>query len=184
MDDEASLVLAFENLRNDLVEGHDFNLDAGREQLKRQVGSGEFAGHGDLLAFDFILCERTSRDQHRPVTVAHAASARHQRIVLLNVRERMKRNRSYVVDALLRLTIQGLNVAKGVAELQSRHTNLIRGQTIKHEGVVGVRAMGHGDFANGRRYRTHKIYKSCSINLVLLNWKKLAVETRPAASAA
>ena len=49
----------------------------------------------------------------------------------------------YVVNAFLRLPIQRLDVAKGMAELQSGYANFVRGQAIKHESVVGVGAVRH-----------------------------------------
>ena len=85
VDDEAGFVFAFENLRDDLIEGDDFHFNAGREQFKRQVSGGEFAGHRDLLLLDFVLREGPRGNEHGAITVAHAAAARHQRVFFLNV---------------------------------------------------------------------------------------------------
>src|SRR4029077_16637652 len=41
MDDESSFVLAFEDLRNNLVEGHNFCLHSWRKQLQGKIGGGE-----------------------------------------------------------------------------------------------------------------------------------------------
>ena len=57
MNDEARFVFAFENLRNDLIEGNDFHFNARREQFERQVGGGEFAGYRDFLVLDFVRRE-------------------------------------------------------------------------------------------------------------------------------
>src|SRR6202023_2540138 len=85
VDDETGFVFAFENLRDDLIEGDDFHFNAGREQFERQVGGGELPGHRDFPALDFVLCEGPRGNDHGTITVAHAAAARHQRVVFLNV---------------------------------------------------------------------------------------------------
>ena len=53
VNDQSSFELAFEHLRNDLVEGHDFGLDPGSEKLQRQISRGERARHGNALGLDF-----------------------------------------------------------------------------------------------------------------------------------
>src|ERR1035441_7462306 len=53
VNDQAGLVLAFEHLRDDLVERDDLGLDAGSKQLQRQKGRGELARNSDALGFDF-----------------------------------------------------------------------------------------------------------------------------------
>ena len=60
----------------------------------------------------------------------------------------MKRNGADVINALARLLVQRLNVAQRVAEAQARSADFVRGQAIKHEGVVGIGAVGHADFAH------------------------------------
>jgi len=52
------------------------------------------------------------------------------------MKSRLRRN------PLLRLPVKGLDVAKRMAELESRHPNFIRRQAVKHECIVGVRAVG------------------------------------------
>ena len=42
--------------------------------------------------------------------------------------------------------VQGLNVAKRMGEAIAGHADLVGRQAIEHEGVVGVGAMGDGDF--------------------------------------
>ena len=90
VDDEAGFVFAFENLRDDLIERDDFDFNAGREQFERQVGGGELAGHRDFLLLDFVLREGPRGNEHGTITVAHAAAARHQRVVFLNVGKGVK----------------------------------------------------------------------------------------------
>src|SRR5271169_934720 len=117
VDDEAGFVFAFENLRDDLVEGDNFHLNAGREQFESQVSGGELPWHRNFLLLNVIRCKGPGGNEHGTITVAHAAAARHQRVFFLNVREGMERNRGYIVNAFLRLAIQRLDVTKGMAEL-------------------------------------------------------------------
>src|SRR6185437_11558545 len=44
--------------------------------------------------------------------------------------------------------VQGFNVGKSVVELEARHSNLVRGQAIEHEGVVRIWAVGDVDLLN------------------------------------
>src|SRR5262252_1745564 len=141
-------MLALKHLGNDLIERNNFDFDSGGKELEGEVGGGQLAGYGDLPFFDLGLRERTGRNDHRTVTFANASTARHERVLVLNVRICVKRDGSDVVDALLRFLIQGLYVAERVCEAQSRDADLVCGQPVKHESVVGVGAMRDRDFAN------------------------------------
>jgi hypothetical protein len=50
----------------------------------------------------------------------------------------------------LRAAVEGFNVAEGVGEAVAGHADLVGGEAVKHECVVGVGAVGNGDFANAR----------------------------------
>src|SRR5437660_432268 len=169
MNDEARFVLSFQNLRDDLVEGDNLGLDAGSEQVERQVSGGQRAGDRDALSLDFILRERAGRDDHRAVSLADTASAGHQRIFVLYVGIGVEGNRADIVDAFLRLLIERLDVAKRVGETQARGADFVRGQGVEHERVVGVGAVGDRDFADvgascffSNRYGGHFVVDSCT----------------------
>ena len=127
MNDEARFVLSFQNLRDDLVEGDNLGLDAGSEQVERQVSGGQRAGDRDALSLDFILRERAGRDDHRAVSLADTASAGHQRIFVLYVGIGVEGNRADIIDAFLRLLIERLDVAKRVGETQTRGADFVSG---------------------------------------------------------
>ena len=133
---------------NDVVEGHDFGGDVGREQLERQVGGGQRSGHRDGAAADLIEGDVARGDDHRPVTLAHAAAARHQRILVLEIGIGVERDRRDVVEAVHGFAVQGLDVAKRVSELHPGHANLVGRHAVEHEGVIGVGTMSDGDFAD------------------------------------
>ena len=148
MDDEPSLVLALEHLRNDLVEGHHFRFHSRSKKLQREISSRKRARNRNAFLLDFTLRERARRNDHRPIALAHAAAARHQRVQILNIRIGVKRNRGHIVDAFARLLVQRLDIAKRVREAQSRHANLAGGQAVEHEGIVGIRAVSDADLAH------------------------------------
>ena len=121
VDDEARFVFAFHDLRNNLIEGHDFSLDSRREKPQRQISRGERAGDRNLFVFDFARGKSLRGHNHGPVAVAHAAAAGHQRIVVLNIWISMERDGGDVIHtvALPRFLVQGFDVAEGVREAQT-----------------------------------------------------------------
>src|SRR5581483_11552024 len=68
--------------------------------------------------------------------------------MLLDIGIGMEGDRRKIVDALLRLLIEGLDIAQSVLELQPRHPDLVGRQPVKHECIVGVRAVGHRNGAD------------------------------------
>src|ERR1039457_438921 len=58
VNNEAGFVFAFEDLRDDLIEGNAFHFDSRSEQFQRRVGRRELAGYRDFLLLDFIRRER------------------------------------------------------------------------------------------------------------------------------
>ena len=59
----------------------------------------------------------------------------------------MEGNCGDIVDTFTGLLVQCLDVAERVGETQARGADLVRGQSIEHEGVIGVGAVSHGDLA-------------------------------------
>ena len=105
-------------------------------------------GTAILQLRDFVQRNIARGHDHRPVTFADAAAAGHQRVLVLQVRIGVKRDRGDVVEAFQRFAIQGLDVAKRMRELHARHPDLVRCHAVKHEGIVRVRTVGYLDFAN------------------------------------
>jgi hypothetical protein len=42
-----------------------------------------------------------------------------------------------------------------MVEAQAGDAHLVGGQSVEHECVIGIWAVGHGNFTNWRRYGTH-----------------------------
>src|SRR5215469_17109199 len=116
VNDQAGLKLPVDHLGDDFIEGNDFRDGIWRVQLQRKVCRGHRSRNGDLDLMDVFGRQASRRNHHRTVTLAYAAAAGHQRIVVLNIRIRMKRNGGNVVEALQRLAIERLDVAKGMSE--------------------------------------------------------------------
>ena len=100
MDDEAGFVFAIHDLGNDLVEGHDFGFNPGREKLQREIGRGQGPRDGDLFALDFALRKSLGGHDHGAVAVADAAAARQQSVVVLNVGIGVERDGRDVINAV------------------------------------------------------------------------------------
>ena len=147
MDDEPGFISSVQDLRNNLIEGDNLGLDAGSEQVERQVSGGQGAGDRDALSLDFILRERAGRDDHRAVSLADAAAAGHQRVFVLHVGIGVEGNRADIVDAFLGFLVECLDVAKRVGETQAGGTDFVRGQGVEHERVIGVGAVRDMDRA-------------------------------------
>src|SRR5438445_6608980 len=122
MNDQPGLVLAFEHLRNDLIEGHDFHFNPGSEKLQGEIRSCQLAGNSDALLLHIRRRERARGNDHRTIAFADAAPARQQSIVILNIRISVERDSSYVVHAFLSFAIKRLDVAERVRETQARYT--------------------------------------------------------------
>ena len=76
VNDQTGLVLPFQNLRNDLIEGNDFHFDAGREQFAApDRRSSALPGTAIFLLLISSGREGPGRNQHGAITVAHAAAA-------------------------------------------------------------------------------------------------------------
>ena len=158
VNDQSGFVFAFHDLRNDLVERHDFGLDSRREKPQREIRGGESSGDRDLLALDFALGKSLRGHNHGAVAIADAAAARQQSIVVLNIGIGVERDGGDVVNAvaLPRLLVQRLNVAERVGEAQAGNAHLVGGQRIEHEGVVGVGTVRDADLT-GRRAAVRRI---------------------------
>ena len=120
--------------------------DAGREQLQGQVGGGQRAGHGHEPLARSPRVQRLARHQQRAVAVADAAAARHQRVLVGDVRVGVERDRGHLVLAL--------HAPRGSASrcpcsmwTTSRPpaVDLARGQAVEHERVVAVGAVRERD---------------------------------------
>src|ERR1700680_2461778 len=86
VDDEPSLILTLEHLRNNLIEGNNFGLNPRGKKIERQISRSQRPWHGNPLFLDLALRESTAGHDHRAVAVAHTSPARQKRVVLLNVR--------------------------------------------------------------------------------------------------
>ena len=105
------------------------------------------------FALQIVVRHGLQRNDHRPVALAHAAAAAHQRVVVLDVGIGVKADRRHIVERLFfGAAVQRLDIAQGMRELVSRHANLVRGQAIKHEGVIRVGTMRNGDFPGRIHY--------------------------------
>ena len=148
VDDKPCLKVAGQDRRDDLIEGNGDGLKLRIEDFERQVGRGERAGDGDLDAAQLLGCQRLAGDDHGSVAFAHAAAAAHQRVVLLQVGVGVEADGGYVEEGLiLGSQVEGLDVAQSVGEFVAGDANLVGGQSIEHESVIGVGTVCDGDLS-------------------------------------
>src|SRR5258708_11621706 len=135
VNDQSRFILTLEYLRDDLVEGYNFRLDAWSKKLQRQIGRGQSAGNSDSFLLDLALGEGPRRNHHGPVAFAYAAAAGHERVLVLNVGIGVEGNCGHIVHAFARLLIERFNVAERVRKAQASAPNLVGSNTINHEAT-------------------------------------------------
>ena len=57
--------------------------------------------------------------------------------------------------------VEGLDVGEGVGELEAGDSDLVGGEAVEHEGVVGVGAVGDADRLNGGACCGHDALRPC-----------------------
>src|SRR5271157_5870488 len=150
VNDETGLEVTGQHFRNDSIERDDHGFDLGSKEFEGEIGGGEFSGYGDASALNIVERERMAGHEHGAVTFANRASTGHQRVVLLKVGIRVKGDGCHVVEGFVyRLLVQRFDVGETVRELETGNADLVCGQSIKHEGIIGVRTMGNTDLADG-----------------------------------
>ncbi len=93
--------------------------------------------------------ELAGGDDHRAVAFADAAAAGHEGVLLLQVGVGVEGDGGDIVEGFVDgAVVEGLDVGEGVVELEAGDADLIGGQAVEHEGVVGVRAVGDIDLLN------------------------------------
>ena len=150
VDDEAGVELAGEDGGDDLVEGDGDGLDLGSEELEGEVRRGEGAGDRDAGLPDVVEGELAGGDDHGAVALAHAAAAGHDGVVVLEIGVGVEGDGGDVVEGFVDgAVVEGLDVGEGVGELEAGDAHLVGGETVEHEGVVGVGGMGDADLLYG-----------------------------------
>ena len=145
VDDQAHVGSALLHLVEDPVEGHHPGAHLRREEPQGQEGRGEGAGHGHLEIGDAGGRKRLARHEQRPVAVADAAPAGHERVLVGHVGIGVEGNRGDLVPARARALVQGLDVHELVLDVEVARGHLPLGEAVEHEGVVAVGAVGQGD---------------------------------------
>src|SRR5208337_3961530 len=131
-------------------EGDGDGLDGGIEDFEGEIGGGERAGDGDFDAAQILGGERAGGDDHGTVALADAAAAAHQSVVVLEVGVGVEADGGDVVESVVAgAQVEGLDVGEGVSEAIAGDADLVGGQAVKHEGVIGVGTVGDGDIDEG-----------------------------------
>ena len=146
MDDQPGVHSALPDGVGDLVEGRDDRFEIRLVEFAGQIRGGHRTGDGDALALEFLGLHGPGGDDHGAVAIADAGAAGHEHVLVGDVRIGMIGDGAEIVLAFHGLAVQRLDVLQHVAKGDSRRAHLLRRQAIKHEGVVGIRAVSADDF--------------------------------------
>ncbi len=147
MNDEAGVEVARQDLGDDAIEGNGDGFDGRIEDFEREIGGREGTGNSNLDAAEILQGNPVAGDDHGTVPFADAAATAHQRVVLLDVGVSVEADGADIVEGLFACAaVEGLDIAKRVRKAIAGDANFIRRQAVEHEGIVGVGAMGDGDF--------------------------------------
>jgi hypothetical protein len=127
----------------DLVERHDVVLHVRRVEAEREERGRERPRNRDAHAIERRR-QRLARDDDRAVAIAHARTVRQQDVPIREVRVRVERHRADLVLALERRAVEGLDVRQNVVDLDVPGRHLAARETVEHERVVGIGAVGDG----------------------------------------
>ena len=103
----------FENL----VEGDDHGFEIGLENFQREIRGGHGAGNGDFFAFDLFRLHGMHGNDHGSVTVSHARSAGHQRILVGHICVGVIGDGAEIVDAFHGLAVQSLDIRQDMRKV-------------------------------------------------------------------
>ena len=108
-------------------------------------------GHGDADGFQVVDRHRSPGDDHRAVAVAHAAPARQQGVLVEQEGVGVDADGGHFEFAAQRSAVERLDVLQLVLERETARVDLVVGQGMEHEGVVGI-----GTVADGNNLLAHE----------------------------
>ena len=118
--------------------------------LQRQPRGRERARDGDGDALErsrAVLAD----DDHGTVTVAHAGAVRQERVAIGEVGERVEGDRGDLEAALECPAVQALDIGEHLLDLEVTSGHGPAREAVEHERVVGIGAVGQGEFHNRSR---------------------------------
>src|SRR5215468_392885 len=120
------------------VEGHDNGFKIGLEQLQGKVGGSLESGDGNAFALDLFLFHGLGGNYDGAVAFAKAGAAIEQDVFVANGWVGGEADRGDVVGFNERGFVEGLNIGEHVGVLVAGRLELVRGQGVKHECIVGI----------------------------------------------
>src|ERR1041385_1150335 len=124
---------------DNFVEGNDFIAELRIKNSQRQKRARQLSGNRNLQLRN--ICGRQGMPRHHDwtIVVANRSAVRQQRILVVNVRVRVKADGSDVVCATHRFLVERLNIFEKMLKVQLTRVQLVRRQTVEHERVIGIR---------------------------------------------
>ncbi len=139
VDEQARVDEIILNGVNDLVEGHNHRLKVRLEEFEGEIGRSLQAGNTDALAHKVLCFQRLGGNDNGAVTFAKAGAAIKQDVLVAKSRISSKADGRDVISLSKRGLVQRLDVREDVRVLISRRGELVGGQSVEHEGIIGIR---------------------------------------------
>ena len=130
----------------DFVERHDHGFKVRLEKLESEVRGSFEAGNGDALALEVIFLERPGGNDDGAVAFAEAGAAIEKQVLVANGGIGGEADGGDVVGLCEGGFVEGLDIGKDVGVLVTGSGELVGGEGVEHEGVVGIGRMGELDF--------------------------------------
>ena len=116
-----------------------------QQQPQRQEGGRQFAGDGDPPVDQPLGIAGRAGDDHRPVVVADAGTARAQGVLVGDIRVSVQADGGQLQLAREGPLVQRLDILQLVREAIRPGVDLVVRQGVKHERVVGIGAVADAD---------------------------------------
>lgn len=146
VDEEASFDDFFLDSFQNFVERHDHGFKVGLEEPEREIGGSFEAGDSDALAFEVVFFEGSGGDDDGAIALAEAGTAIEEHIFVSDGGIGGKTDGRDVVGFREGGFVEGLDIGQDVGVLVAGSGELVSGQGIEHEGVIGIGGMGELDF--------------------------------------
>ena len=149
VDEETELRVAGEHRRLDLVEGRGDGNEIGLVEPEREVRRRERPRDRDAAAADIGARHRRASNEARAVAIADRCAMREERVAIGEIGVGVDRDRGHLQLGAAGALIERLDVLQLVDVRQAFGVDGAGRQSIEHERVVRIRAVGQVDDAAG-----------------------------------
>ncbi len=143
---EASIGVARPHDGDDLIKRDDLVLEILLEKFQGEEGSRHRPGNGDRLGPEIAVFPGFARHDHRAIGFTHTCPGCQEGILVCQIRVGMDRDGCNLEFSAQGPLVQTFDVLERVCEVIRSGVELVCRERVKHEGIVGIRAVRHSDF--------------------------------------